>query len=579
MTVADQTAAITDFSFSHDDTFFVATSMDGSIYSWNVGQSGRSGEFMMKGSYASRIAINSPWKNRPVSILGCYDSSLDTCMFLNSRKSNTRRLASIISTSRAVSRLPTAKSVESLTDMVEASRNSSRNCLVYWKNSVTPNPEIIYLDTIVTSISLGWTELLNPVEIAVLGLIDGRILLTALPFPLQIIGTSMTSTVQTTYLDSTISPVNGSILGSAPSTAASSATSMSQNDFEPVKHISTVGSLMGSSNPPSRSVTFGGRGSATVSNFGSSNDFFVGTGGFVSIVESPASTAPGTPAEINHSSTASINSASSPMGNSNPTSTVPSFNQVQHGLREADCKTLSLHSGRVTQVVLAPSGLWVFTAGADGSVCMVALSHFAKDCYEIPEIVHAQENTLIVAERSQLSALRTRILEVDGLIEDTQKECDRSLFKLSEQKGIVIRDLETRMKREIQKRDQIIVHGREDYSKLSKMMKEEVEGLHKKYQSELSQLELVYEKKLAQESMYLERMKQAYDEFVIHARYNLTESQKEADKKIDSIEAQKLAALQDAEKQKKALLAYVEYVNKQHTLVLDELENQQTSER
>jgi hypothetical protein len=94
-----------------------------------------------------------------------------------------------------------------------------------------------------------------------------------------------------------------------------------------------------------------------------------------------------------------------------------------------------------------------------------------------------------------------------------------AVMKLSYTKQI--NELESKIKREVEKRDKIIIQEREEHIKRSKLHKQEIEGLKDKDEKELTQLEINYEKKLAKESLYLDKMKQAYDEYVVHARMDL----------------------------------------------------------
>ncbi len=61
---------------------------------------------------------------------------------------------------------------------------------------------------------------------------------------------------------------------------------------------------------------------------------------------------------------------------------------------------------------------------------------------EIPEVVHALENNIIVCEKSQMQTIRAKILEADTVIEDTKKDCDRLILKLNEGKNATVSELE-----------------------------------------------------------------------------------------------------------------------------------------
>ena len=66
----------------------------------------------------------------------------------------------------------------------------------------------------------------------------------------------------------------------------------------------------------------------------------------------------------------------------------------------------------------------------------------ANNILEIPEVVNALENNILVCEKSQMQTIRAKILEADTVIEDTKKDCDRLIFKLNESKNSVVLDLE-----------------------------------------------------------------------------------------------------------------------------------------
>jgi len=93
-------------------------------------------------------------------------------------------------------------------------------------------------------------------------------------------------------------------------------------------------------------------------------------------------------------------------------------------------------------------------------------------------------------------------------------------------------------------------------------------SLHASYQTQLSELEVVYEKKLAHESLYIQNMKQAYDEYVTHVRFDLDGYQKKAALKEERLVHEKEEILEETEKQKKLLLEYTDYIGERHREVL-----------
>lgn len=121
--------------------------------------------------------------------------------------------------------------------------------------------------------------------------------------------------------------------------------------------------------------------------------------------------------------------------------------------------------------------------------------------------------------------------------------------------------------------------------------------MEKRHAEHISAIEVLYERKLAQESLYLEKMRQAYDEYVVgtapfdssptahlclhkvHSRLDLQDVQLRTEKKIQDIEADKAAALREAEKQKTTLLQYFDYVKLRNDEILIGLEDKQEDER
>ena len=61
---------------------------------------------------------------------------------------------------------------------------------------------------------------------------------------------------------------------------------------------------------------------------------------------------------------------------------------------------LQLHSSGVTAVSISISGLWIFTAGQDGALYMLATSVRARDISEVPEKSRALENNYVLTDGS-----------------------------------------------------------------------------------------------------------------------------------------------------------------------------------
>ena len=115
------------------------------------------------------------------------------------------------------------------------------------------------------------------------------------------------------------------------------------------------------------------------------------------------------------------------------------------------------------------------------------------------------------------------------------------------------------MKREMEKRDEIIIKTREDMIRSNKALNKQIAEANASARA-IKELGEWYEKKLSKEALYLAKMRQAYDEFVLHARMDMADFEKEVEsKKLLDIE-EHTKDMKEQERQKKALVSYIEYV-------------------
>ena len=159
MTIASHSSAISDLTFSADDSLVYSCSFDGTVYSHAVSATPASEPVSCSGSYFSRgnnalsIAVNS---NRVLIV--CYDSS-------------------------------------------EGQIISGSHIAVWSSGIVTDSPSLIHIDKAVTHISIGRIHSISldsyAADVCVMGCADGSILVTSLPFPtlLRPLGTTDAHTV------------------------------------------------------------------------------------------------------------------------------------------------------------------------------------------------------------------------------------------------------------------------------------------------------------------------------------------------------------------------------------------------
>jgi hypothetical protein len=182
-------------------------------------------------------------------------------------------------------------------------------------------------------------------------------------------------------------------------------------------------------------------------------------------------------------------------------------------------------------------------------------------------------------EASKLRALRSLLADTERLIETNKKDYDLKVDKILESKEKMVLELKSKMQKEVKQRDETILQSRNDYLKLKNGMNGEIAAIRKQCNDSISDLELNYEQKLSQESLYLDKMKQAYDEYVVHSRMDLADLQRRTEQRVEGIEADRNLSLLEAEKQKKTVLQYFDYVKMRNEELMQSLVNSQVEER
>ena len=190
------------------------------------------------------------------------------------------------------------------------------------------------------------------------------------------------------------------------------------------------------------------------------------------------------------------------------------------------------------------------------------------------------ESAFMLADKSIFETMRDKAMEEKYAMEDKVKENVATLAKVSEQRDIEVDSLRTQLKREVGKRDAIILREREEHLKQKHKLQNQLKVLEKKRTEEISRVEMTYEQKLATEALYLDRMRQAYEEMVLNARLDRKKAvDAEIEQQLRSSADAAFYGKLDAQKQKEALLLYVEYINARHAEVIASLEKSQEKER
>ena len=202
------------------------------------------------------------------------------------------------------------------------------------------------------------------------------------------------------------------------------------------------------------------------------------------------------------------------------------------------CRVFSLHEGAVTHTLVSASGLWIFTSGVDGGIFMLNTNLKAKEQIEVSE-AYGHEHHIVLTDKAMLKSQQARIEDKEAMLEEMGKEKKHAILQLESQREADKRVLEETMIREISKRDDIILQGRTELQQANKRAAEKLEQTHKSYRTQLAELEVMYEKKLAHEALYLDNMKQAYDEYVTHARMDLEAFHRKAGQREEKLNQEK----------------------------------------
>lgn len=570
--LTDNNAAITDAAFTDDDAKVITTAADGAVYSWIVGTIVRDGEFLQKGVAATRIAVGrcTLEKGYEDIFIACFDNQADNLHFasevVRKRKQSsmmTRRISQAVSTDKGIDgkkeETPSISLPAGAKSFADFSRKGSvcdgeglsflgavksantiknvekKSFLAVWTNNIGVNASIICTEVPVRAVAIGESEGPDKTSLCVLGMVDGSVVITTLPLPTIILRVNETVPVN---ISSSVSITHGSITLGGRRNRRRSAIIANDDVFAAE--------------------------SANSSQNGSSKD------GTSAASVSVASSQPDMRLMYSANQTASPH-----MQQAANTATVTNNPQSQPNYLDlSQCAVFNLHVDAVTHTAISTNGMWIFSVGVDGIIFMLATSRRGQDLAEFPET-----SKYLVIDRLELQRLRGKLSETDTKIELLKKDHELLISKLVEDKNKHLHDVETKLKKEIQKREDTIFHGRAEYLALLSSKKSDVAAIEKQCADAIAELELSYERKFAQDSLYLNKMKQAYDEYVLHTRMDLEEMQKKTTAKVDSVEKEKLLALKEAEKQKKAVLQYFEFLKLRNGEVINSIEDQQVEER
>lgn len=550
----DHIANITDLTFSKDDLKLFSCAADGAVYEWSVNRqnANRVNDFVMRGVPATHVAVSTSGKyifatfESEALNQNKYNKSLNRSMSRQNSEwleentaQHTERKGGLLM--RADSLGGTGgfgRTISNSSDQqtpADRKTPANRSHLAMWKNGIlSPNAdEILDLLTPVTAIAFGKLDGREGYEIVILGLVTGEIVISMLPVPVKVYVhapkkyTHISTDVR--YLSIASVPTNESTNSPIyPGMRNAPAKIHSSSPYDPDEVDSDNDEYNGLGNHSAMGNSLQGE---------EHTHAISGTGSY------------------------QVNAASERAGTSTLTSLI---------YDESLCRILALHEGTVAKVLVSASGLWIWSCGVDGCIFMINTNLKAKDQVDVLEAI-SNENHISLTDKMMLKTQQNRLEDKESLLEEMAKEKKHSIHQLEVQREKEKKLLEDTMAREISKRDDIIVQGRNELQAHQKKTMETINSLHTSYKQQLAELEVVYEKKLAHETIYIQNMKQAYDEYVTHIRFDLEGYQKKAQIKEEKLIHEKEEIIEETEKQKKLLLEYTDYIGERHREVLKSL--------
>lgn len=155
------------------------------MYNWIFGATTRDGDYCAKGFIAQTLCTNLSYCHNRNKIIAYFEASTNESGQLKSRLGRRNQLRATASSS---SKAHMSKLASGITD-IDNSKSSVKGFLAIWDDKVSSSPIVITTETLVSSASLGFTnDGGSRIDFLVLGLVDGRVLITGFPLPLKLIG-------------------------------------------------------------------------------------------------------------------------------------------------------------------------------------------------------------------------------------------------------------------------------------------------------------------------------------------------------------------------------------------------------
>jgi hypothetical protein len=242
-----------------------------------------------------------------------------------------------------------------------------------------------------------------------------------------------------------------------------------------------------------------------------------------------------------------------------------------HALDEGKCRGIALHDGAVVSVRVSPTGNWILTAGFDG--CMFSLSTTVRaKTMDVALESQGGDNSVFLTDRLSLLGSKTQLEVMEQFVADAELEKNRSIEEMESSMKKHEEQVTSHLQSELSRRDDLIVKGREEQTRLCRIMQEDIDGSKETHEKQMSELEVYYEKRIAQNQQYLQGMVQAYEEKLAHAKRDVGDLRLEGDacKRLGVTQRDGIVA--ETDKQKAVMLQYCDYISERNKEVFVELE-------
>lgn len=472
----EHNAYIVDFTFCNQDQRVIVVCLDGSAHSWNIADSVRDQEYIMKGYLPLSLASGKREVIVSYHLQEAFGGAPGASALMSPTlafKTNTAHIArkSTFTFQSTVGSLKAAKDVGSASDESTSiathpgiataaspthvdSVKKHPHCLAIWRDGkISNDPDIVILDQPVSSLAIGSIyDGLNKTEICVLGCEDGKIIVAPLPLPAK----SSVRAGQSTFTFKASSSVIGDL--SLNSSSHASSTKHQRHNHHHHHH--------------------------------------------------------------HHSRT----NQESPL----PTSEAGEESR-EYELSLTQCKQISLHASIVSAVSISQSGLWIFSTGIDG--CIHMLSTLGTDL-PLPMANKAQsmgrkdnkgtavgaeifENEIVVTDKGEFEVMKKKIFNLNDAIDDLNLSYRQKITFINLDHEKKTSQMTDQWTKDLKMRDDIIVKLKDDLVKLNHEMKQGRRDLVDSYDKKILALEVDHEKKITEELNYVRYMRQVCAEMLL----------------------------------------------------------------